>query len=186
MLIPALCKKSELKAAYDRMRYSNEVMYYNGCIEDGMFHVAGENDDWSEGLFEYAICDEEENIIGYLSYRIDYYASGVFNFGLINFTGKPSQHITGAILHTMKYLELQNMHRIEFRCVSGNPAAKLYDRIVKRLKENLLCSVRKTVLVDTFKDRTGKYHDSYIYEITRWTTLADKTLAKERIREGTL
>ena len=43
--------------------------------------------------------------------------------------------------------------------VGGNPIKKHYDKFCKKYDGNIL------KLKDVFKDRNGKYHDDYIYEI---------------------
>ena len=44
MLIPAICKKEELSVAFDRLRYSDKMMLYNGTIDDCRFYCYGTND----------------------------------------------------------------------------------------------------------------------------------------------
>ena len=58
-----------------------------------------------------------------------------------------------------KLIHNYKLHRIEWRMVGGNPIKKHYDKFCKKYNGNIL------KLKDVFKDRNGKYHDDYIYEI---------------------
>lgn len=206
MLIPALAMKDELTKAFDLLRYTDRMSYYMGCIEDGRFWAYGEND-YSEGNFQYAIVDSDKNLIGYIGYKVDYYSSTAYNFGLISFVepktitrtvisddGKevqrtikiPNWNITLAITEVITQLESFNLHRIEFGAVSSNPIITTYDRIVSKYGKNPFFSVRKLVKLDTFRDRTGRYCDSYCYEIIKWNTITEKITNLEKVRQHEL
>ena len=58
---------------------------------------------------------------------------------------------------------IHDMHRVEFRAVSGNPAVKGYDRFLERHKD----IGTKHVFRDAFRDLKGDYHDTYLYEFVR-------------------
>jgi len=173
MIIPAICYKEELTKAFDRLRYSDKMLYYNGCICDGRFYCIGENDD-TLGRFQYAIVDNADKLVGYIGYTIDYYSNGAYNFGLISLADTPSSAITSAILQVMKDLQDQNIHRIEFRAISNNPAVRFYDSILNRISRDALTSCRKLVNIHVFKDRRGNFQDSYTYEIIKWNSLSEK------------
>lgn len=164
MLIPAICKKEELSVAFDRLRYSDKMMLYNGTIDDCRFYCYGTNDsDWTLGRFQYAICDNEENLIGYISYTIDYYSSCCYNFGLMSFLDEPSVYVALAIREVILNIKRQRLHRVEFRAIQGNPVIKSYDKLVKYFSKNGY-KAKKYTLTDVFKDRYGRYRDDYIYE----------------------
>ena len=53
----------------------------------------------------------------------------------------------------------RSMHTIVWMAVQGNPACRVYDRMIKRYHG------RKLVVRDAHRDKYGEYHDDYIYEI---------------------
>lgn len=169
MLIPAICKKDELTYEFDRLRYSDDLIFYNGCIEDGRIYIQGE-DNSTLGCFQYAICDNEENVVGYLAYHIDYYSSSLFNVGLINFKKDKRSYmpIAGAVFKLIE--EGKALNRVEFRAIEGNPAISFYDKAFNYFKDKGYVT-RKLMLVEVFKDRKGKYHNDYIYEFVKDHTL---------------
>ena len=100
-----------------------------------------------------------DKLIGYISYRIDWYSSQAKNFGLMSFDrGNP---LIGKELFSIMTNLIENLklHRIEWYMVSDNPVQRAYDRFCEKYNG------RKSTLRDTFKDRLGVYHDTIIYEI---------------------
>lgn len=170
MLKPAILYCEALTKKFDELRYSDKIVWYNGCIEDGRFYCYGLNDDGSSyGRFQYAILNNDE-VVGYISYTIDYYSSCCYNFGLLSFEDKPNIAISSAILEVINKIIAQKIHRIEFRGISGNHACRFYDRLLDRFStkdSNGSWQSRKLTCHDVFKDRYGEYHDSHIYEILR-------------------
>ena len=110
--------------------------------------------------------DNEENLIGYVAYTIDYYSSSCYNFGLMSFLDEPSPYITSAIREIISNIKKQNLHRIEFRAIEGNPITKSYDKFVEYFGKNGY-KATKHILTDCFKDRYGRYRDDYIYEFVK-------------------
>ena len=163
MIIPAICKAEEIREAFNRMRYSDAAMYFNGCLDEGEMIIPKEP---SNGRIQYAIVDSSDNLIGYIGYFMDYYSESIYGFGLINFTGKPNALIMNAIQLVIKQILKLNPHRVEFRAVGGNPANKGY----KKICDNMAKYDYKTTihtLTDYIKDKYGNFRDSYIYELIK-------------------
>lgn len=132
------------------------MMYYVGWYDGNV--LPGISDEPSDGLFQFAVLDKDDNLIAYVSYHIDRYSASAYHFGMISF--KKSVVFGAALNEIMEDLiHNNNLHRISWRMVSGNPVEKTYDRFLKKYNGN------KIVEHDVFKDKYGKYHDSYIYEI---------------------
>ena len=107
----------------------------------------------------FAIVNNVGKLIGYLSYKADYYCSKVYNFGLVSFDrGNP---IIGNDLYKKLEELVSHFHRIEWRMVGGNPVEKHYDKFCK------LHNGKKHILKDSIKDKNGNYHDDIIYEIVK-------------------
>lgn len=164
MLVPAMARKNEVEALFKIFQYSEPMLFYNGCIENYEWTMKEE-----DGRYQYAIVNQEDNVVvGYISYRVDYYAHQVCNFGLICFNQKPKYKMTMAlgIKEVIRDILLMKPRRIEFRYVSDNKAGKGYQKIVERAasgyKKNLL------QLTGYMRDRYGQYHNLIICELINW------------------
>lgn len=111
-----------------------------------------------DNVYQWAIVDKDDNILGYFEYYIDRYVDCARNFGLYAFD---SNHIIGIdIYRKMKEL-VRNHHRIEWCMVAGNPVERHYDTFCAKY------GGKKIKLQDATKDTRGMYHDVYIYEIIK-------------------
>ena len=155
MLVPAVLYRDQIIREFQKLYYTDDMMYESGCLEQYIPNIPDEPD---EGRFDYAIISKDK-LIGYLSYRIDYYASKAYNFGLISFDrGNP---VTGSNLFEKMEELIGLLHKVEWRMVGGNPVEKHYDKFCQRHKGN------KHILKDSIRDMRGKYHDNIIYEIIK-------------------
>lgn len=156
MLIPAILRKNEILLEFQKLQYTYDLMYEVGCCDNYMPDIVEEP---SKETYQFAIVDSKDELIGYLSYSIDWYSSQAHRFGLMSFDrGNPliGKELFGIMDNLISTL---NIHRIEWHMVSGNPAERSYDRFCNKYNG------RKLTLKDTFKDRIGDYHDSITYEI---------------------
>jgi RimJ/RimL family protein N-acetyltransferase len=58
-----------------------------------------------------------------------------------------------------------NLHRIDWRCVSGNPAERGYLGILKHFEDKY--DIARGVFRDNMKDRYGNYHDTIMFEMIK-------------------
>ena len=156
MLKPAILYKDLIIQCFQERFYTEDMMFetsHNGNWSPEIFDCPDETQ------FQYAVVNSEEELIGYISFRIDWYASVAYNFGLISFDkgnvlmGYGLREVMDMIINDFK------LHKIEWKMVSGNPAQSSYDRFLKAYNGN------KVIHHDDFKDKYGKYHDSIYYEI---------------------
>ena len=155
MLKPAILYKEYIYEAIREYRYSEDMLLAGASICSWLPDISDEDNGGT--LFQYAICNKDEECIGYLSYTIDWYASCAYNFILFSFDrGNPS--IGKEVFKKIEEL-LTKFHRIEWRAVSGNPAIRSYDRFCKKHNGN------RHVFKDSFRDYDGNYRDDIIYEI---------------------
>lgn len=156
MLIPAILRKEEILHEFQKLQYTDDLMYEAGCCDNYMPDIVGEPD---KETYQYAIVDSKDKLVGYVSYSIDWYSSQAHRFGLMSFDrGNPL--IGKALFEIMeKLINELKLHRIEWYMVGGNPVERHYDNFCGKYNG------RKIVLRDTFKDRHGEYHDSITYEI---------------------
>lgn len=155
MLVPAILYKEDIIKEFQKLYYTEDMLFETGCLEQWHPNIS---DMPKEGQFNYAITNNNK-LIGYLSYQIDYYASKAYNFGLMSFDrGNP---IIGKDLFEKLKELVSTMHRVEWRMVGGNPVEKHYDKFCKKYNGN------KHILKDSIKDKNGKYRDDIIYEIVK-------------------
>ena len=108
MLVPAILYKDKIIEQFQMKFYSIDMLYETGSNSQWCPSIPDEPD---EGCFDYAIIDSSKNLIGYLSYQIDYYSSNAYNFGLMSFDrGNP---IIGKDLFEKMEQLVSTMHRVE-------------------------------------------------------------------------
>lgn len=160
MLKPAILYREEIQKKFAALKYTDAAMYYNGCIEDGRIWI-DDCEYGSIGVYQFAIVNGED-VVGFISWRTDYYSSVSYNFGLISFTpDKPNVAIATAILSSIKMIQEQGIQHIEFGAVEGNPVIQHYDAITSRYTDDYI--VQKILIPFAFKDRKGSFHGRYLY-----------------------
>ena len=149
--MPALLHKDKLLELFAKEMYTDNYFLYMGYAHG---HSLPTIDD-ADNKYQYAVVNSENNVIGYLSYRVC--GDSVINFGLYSFDkGNP---VIGRDLFEELERLVSHYHRVEWCMVSGNPVKKHYDRYCKYHGGNMV------VLHDNVRDNYGNYHDTYIYEI---------------------
>lgn len=171
MLVPAILYKDKIIEQFQMKFYSIDMLYETGSNSQWCPSIPDEPD---EGCFDYAIIDSSKNLIGYLSYQIDYYSSNAYNFGLMSFDrGNP---IIGKDLFEKMEELVSTMHRVEWRMIGGNPVERHYDRFCAKY------GGAKYILHDSIRDKNGKYHDNVVYEIIRlMDTLSENDDTKNKV-----
>lgn len=158
MLVQAALYKKELTSAFQSKFYS-EDMFLTTASRCNWCPNIDEDGCSGEGNFQYAIVNDKGKLIGYFGYIVDWYCSKAYNFGLMSFD-KGNVRVGQDVFNEMSKL-LDNLHRIEWRAVSGNPACDAYDRFIAKH------GGAKHVLKDAIRDQKGMYHDDIIYEIVK-------------------
>ena len=156
MLVPAILYKEQITKEFQKLFYTTDMMYETGCIEQWCPDIPKVP---NEGQFSYAIVDSKDKLIGYLSYKVDYYCSKAYNFGLMSFDR--GNFIIGRDLFKKMEELVSQLHKVEWRMVGGNPVEKHYDKFC--FEHN----GKKHILKDSIKDADGNYRDDIIYEIIK-------------------
>lgn len=156
MLKPAILYKDAIFRKMQEYYYSDDMLYYMGSLDNFLPNIAEEPGD---NLFQYAIIDSDDKLIGFFTYSINWYSSIAHNFGVFSFDR--SNHIVGFDVYKelLKLINDYKLHKLEWRMVGGNPVERHYDRFCKKYNGN------KIILRDCIKDKFGKYHDDIIYEV---------------------
>ena len=172
MLVPAITYKEDIEKQFKAIQYSDKYLWYTGSIDNYDLEVKTEGD-----KFAFAIV-ESCQVIGYISFRVDWYCSMAYNFSLIKFLphyfDNPTQEykdstpkMVSAIREVMRMIKRFNLHKIDFRCVDGNPAEKKYYKIIYNSAIDSEYYTRVIRMRDNIRDREGNYHDTLIYELIR-------------------
>lgn len=154
-LKPAVLYKEEIVHSIAEYNYSDDMFNYAGGLAGCIPDISDKAD---ESVYQYAIVDNE-NLIGYFAYKVDWYSSCASQFGLFSFDRQNCAVGIAVYRELRKLINSYHIHRIEWRMIGGNPVEKHYDRFCNHY------GGRKFVLTDAIKDRFGKYHDDVIYEI---------------------
>lgn len=153
MLKPALLYTNEITRKFTEHLYTTDYFYYCGYYCGNSLPKIEEEED----LYQYAIVDSTDNVIGFLRYRVNDYNDTVQDFGLFSFDkGNPILGID--VFHKLEQL-IKNHHRVEWRVVGNNPVKRHYDKYCKRHNGYI------HHFHETTKDKKGNYIDSYLYEI---------------------
>ncbi len=167
MIIPAIQYKEEIEKQFQMIQYSEKYLWYTGSIDNYDIEVKTEGDKFAFAI----VC--HEHLIGYISFRVDWYCSMAYNFSLIRFSdafveigGVATRTIANAIREVIRMIESFNLHRIDFRCVSGNPVWKKYEHLLLWFHRRDWIG-NMIVFRDNIKDREGNYHDTICYELIR-------------------
>lgn len=177
MLVPAIQYKDEIEKEFQRIQYSEKYLWYTGSIDNYDIEVKTEGDKFAFAI----IC--QEHLIGYISFRVDWYCSMAYNFSLIKFkdikgrgrmickdvfkvADKSTLVMASALREVIRMIESFKLHRIDFRCVSGNPVWRKYDHLLLWFHRRDWIG-NMIVFRDNIKDRQGYYHDTIVYELIR-------------------
>lgn len=159
MLKPALLYKEELERKFAECLYSDEYFYYSGWEPGSLLPCIREE----ANLYQYAIVDKENNLLGYMAYQIEPTIRRASAFGIYSFD-KGNYRVGKDIYDKVMELICQNAS-IEWRAIEGNPAIRSYESFIYKLKKYSFLSCYTTKLHNTSIDKYGVYHDEYIFEI---------------------
>ena len=155
MLFPAIIYKNEILEKMQKYNYTEDMMYYSGYLGNAMPSIEDNN---NGNTYQYAIVDNNK-LIGYFTYQIDWYSSCVYGFGLFSFDRNNITIGLDIYRELKKIIKDYHIHRLEWRMIGGNPVEKHYDKFCQKYHGE------KLILKDVLKDRYGKYHNDVIYEI---------------------
>ena len=154
MLVPAVLYKEEIKKKIQSYFYTKDMMYETGCLDNYIPNIV---DCPGANCVQLAVINNNNKLLGFIVYNVDYYASRASRFGIFSFDrGNP---LFGKEIFNELEKLVKRFHRVEWRMVGGNPAERSYDKFCFKHGGN------KHVLKDATKDRDGNYIDDIIYEI---------------------
>lgn len=154
MIMPAQLYKEELNLLYLNTWYDEKYKYYRYWIGTEELNIP--NDNYNSHHF--AIIENDE-IIGYIKYNVNYITKCVNGFGIISF--KPNKTFGKDLLQIIDDIfNKYNMNKIEFHCANGNPIKKHYYKFIEKFGGRVVGVLKESV---TLEDNT--IDDEIIFEL---------------------
>jgi hypothetical protein len=155
LLKPALLYTEQIIKKFTEQLYTTDYFYYCGYPCGNNLPKIEANPD----LYQYAVVDKNNNVIGFFTYRIDDYTDSVKDFGLFSFD-KGNSIVVRDVLRKLEEL-VKIHHRIEWGVIGTNPVKRHYDKFCKKYNGYI------HQWHEASRDECGKYIDSYTYEIVQ-------------------
>ena len=108
MLVPAILYREQIQEEFQKYYYTIDMMYYTGCLENWSPNI--EKNPYDQ-IHQYAIIGNDNKLIGYLSFRIDWYCSRIYDFGLFSFD-RGNALVGKAVFEKLDEL-VNKFHRVE-------------------------------------------------------------------------
>lgn len=157
MIKPAQLYKDQLEDLFIETWYKQKYMYYNGWFGNDLPNIPDNNYD----RHDFVSVDNYNNIIGYISYGINYASMNADNFGIISF--RNSVEFAKDVYEVICDLFYKyNMNRISWHVFVENPAIRGYRNFIKKYGGRE-CAYRRQVV----KLQDGKLHDDVEFEILK-------------------
>jgi hypothetical protein len=104
--------------------------------------------------------DKDDKIIGYFSAGISRQTNNVTNIGAINFYNLNLIFSKDFYIFLTELFTKYNFNKIEWRVVIGNPAEKIYDKIIQKYGGRVVGTKHETTVL-----QDGTYCDEKEYEL---------------------
>lgn len=156
MLKPAQLYKDKLNEVSVAQWYDMKNIYYHGGPGASIYELSESSDD----CHSFVSVDREDNVVGYISYRVDWGGRQAYNFGLISFDKGNLLFIRDCYQVFQDIFEKYHLNRIEWYAYADNPAVRGYRNLCKRFGGHEVGYLHNShLLLD------GKMHDSVMFEI---------------------
>lgn len=156
MLKPAQLYETQLREQNIKSWYSSDNMFWNGGSGDSEIKLPESNYD----SHNFVSVDKSGNVIGYISYAIDWSSMSADSFGMISFDKGNLEFVKDLYAAIYDIFGKYHMNRMSWWCYADNPAIRGYRNFIKRHGGRECGYLRQyTRLQD------GKLHDSVLFEI---------------------
>lgn len=118
MLKPAQAYKDRLYEEYINTWYKPENIFYTGWTGDSMPELPDNNYD----SHHFVSVDKNDNLIGYISYSVDWIAMSTDRFGIISFDKGNILFAKDVYKAICDLFEVYHMNRISWCAYADNPA----------------------------------------------------------------
>lgn len=156
MLRPAQLYAEELQRKNTESWYRPENIYWNGGTGDSGIELP--NDNYDSHCF--VSVDKNDNVIGYISYNVDWSAMSADRFGMISYDKGNLEFAKDLYRAICNLFEVYHMNRISWCCYADNPAIRGYRNFIKKHGGRECGNYRQIARL-----QDGKLHDSVQFEI---------------------
>ena len=156
MLKPAQLYAVQLNEEMIETWYKEEYMYYYGGVAEYTLELPDNN--CSEHCF--VSVDEYDNILGYISYNVDWISMSAEEWGIISFDIGNVTFAKDVYKAVCDCFVKYHFNRISFWCYADNPAIRGYRNFIKKCGGIECAHFRQHRRL-----RDGKLHDSVCFEI---------------------
>lgn len=156
MLKPAQLYKDRLYEEYIKTWYNPKYMYYTGWTGDRVPEIPDNNYD----SHHFVSVNKMDNLIGYISYSIDWISMSANRFGILSFSGPNLEFAKDVYQVVCDLFEKYHMNRISWFAYVENPAIRAYRNFIER-HGGRECGYYRQIA----KLQDGKFHDSVQFEI---------------------
>lgn len=156
MLKPAQLYKEKLQEENIRSWYKPENIFWNGGAGDSQININEDN----YGCHQFVSVDKENNVIGYITYEVDWSAMSADKFGIISFKKGSIEFVKDVYRAICNLFEIYHMNRISWFAYVDNPAIRGYRNFIKK-HGGVECAYYRQIT----KLQDGKLHDAVNFEI---------------------
>ena len=156
MLRPAQLYAEELQRKNTESWYRPENIYWNGGTGDSNIDLP--NDNYDSHCF--ASVDKNDNVIGYISYNVDWSSMSADRFGMISYDKGNLEFAKDLYRAICNLFEVYHMNRISWCCYADNPAIRGYRNFIKK-HGGRECGYYRQIA----RLQDGRLHDSVQFEI---------------------
>lgn len=156
MLKPAQAYKDRLYEEYINTWYKPENIFYAGWTGDSMPELPDNNYD----SHHFVSVDKNDNLIGYISYSVDWIAMSTDRFGIISFDKGNILFAKDVYKAICDLFEVYHMNRISWCAYADNPAIRGYRNFIRK-HGGRECGYHR----QNARLQDGKLHDSVEFEI---------------------
>lgn len=156
MLKPAQLYAEKLQEENIRSWYKPENFFWNGWYGDSQIDIMENN----YGGHQFVSVDKDDNVIGYISYNIDWAAMSADRFGIISFKRGSIVFVKDLYKAVCDLFKVYHMNRVSWTAYADNPAIRGYRNLIKKYGGRECGYQRQKV-----KLMDGKLHDSVEFEI---------------------
>lgn len=136
--------------------YKPENIFWEGGTWSSQIDIEENN----YNRHQFVSVDKNENIIGYITYNVDWAAMSADRFGIISFRKGNVEFAKDVYKVICNLFEVYHMNRISWFAFTDNPAIKSYRNFIKK-HGGRECAYYRQIA----KLQDGKLHDSVVFEI---------------------
>lgn len=156
MLKPAQLYNEKLEEENIKAWYRPENIFWNGGTGDTTINLPDDNYD----RHCFVSVDKDDNIIGYITYSVDWSAMSADRFGIISYRKNSLEFAKDVYKVICNLFEVYHMNRLSWSSYADNPAIRGYRNFIKK-HGGRECGYYRQIA----RLQDGKLHDSVDFEI---------------------